>query len=749
MTAKENIESIKQKLWDLLSMTRGSLPTSYSASALLLFVILRRLECLYEPYRMKVLSIYNKDKNQLDENDMDKKIRKALGTDLDYYILTNNTMRDLLVHGYFQGAAGFEHYIRCFDRNTAEQLFKFGALDYANRLLYAKTFGQIINGVCMLSFDETITREGFEEVVSWLLQISYADERVTAQYYSTDELSKIMAAIVLAEGKAEKNTTLYDPTCGSGNLLREAQSQYGLPMSVYGQEINERLASLNNLLAKTSSFKDYCFVSGDVLEEDRFPEKQFDYVVADPPIRLKIDGQQLMNDNRFPMGISNDATGLFIQHIISKMAPKGKAVFTCLPSFFIEEHAFSNRLRSWLLKTDIIECIIALPSGFITGTTVKTSICVLNKNKSKQRKETVQIINAEQLFPRQRMRGIMLTKEALDNLLSLYRSFANNEYSHIANNDEFYQYEVDVKQPKRNKDGSLIIVDGQIVAEREKTIPVTIPKGENNLEDYIYRNVMTHLDKDSWIDQTSVRKKCKIDVYAPFEKKIESRSFSDIEKDASELFSGITALFANLFNENQSNQLYFPEESHPLRAVIGSVAQITRSRTPLDRIGRKSKYPILTPDYLRGYISEPNEFVESLASDQIVVEGDILILMDGENAGEVFYGKQGCMTKTMVKVELTTDVFDKDYFYYQLKAKEPELRQRARGESIKHLTSSDLRSINLIVPSKAQQIAVVSYLKPKIKALDELIPMLGGIARETLINYRQSLITETLNSFEN
>ena len=208
-------------------------------------------------------------------------------------------------------------------------------------------------------------------------------------------------------------------------------------------------------------------------------------------------------------------------------------------------------------------------------------------------------------------------------------------------------------------------------------------------------------------------------------------------------------MFANLFNGNQNNQLYNPEESHPLRAVISSVAQITRSRAPLDRIGRKSEYPVLTPDYLRGYTSEPSEYVESLTNDQIVLEGDVLILMDGENAGEVFYGKKGCMTKTMVKMELTTDAFDKDFFYYQLKAKEPELRQRARGEAIKHLTSSDLRSITLIMPSKAQQVSVVSYLKPKIKALDELIPMLGGIARETLINYRQSLITETLNGFKN
>jgi type I restriction enzyme M protein len=744
MTAKENIVSV---VWKLLSLTRGILPPSYAASSLLLFMVIRRLECLYEPYRMKVLSIYDRDKNQLDEYDMDKKIRKALGRDLDYYILTNSTMRDLLAHGYFQGTAGLEHYIRCFDRNTAEQLIKFGALDYANRLLYAKSFAEVINEVGKLSLDATITREEFDEVVSWLLQLSYSDGKVNAESYSTSELSKIMATALLADKKEEKLTTIYDPVCGSGNLLRVVQSQYQHPVSVYGQDISERMTSLNGLLAKTSNIRDCYFVPGDVLEVDGFPERQFDYVVADLPFRMRIDNHLLWNDNRFPMGMpsNSDATGLFIQHIVSKMALKGKAVFTCAPLFLFEEHPYSDRLRSWLLKQDVIECIIALPSGFISGTTLKTCLCVLNKNKSKQRKGTVQIINAESLFPRQRMRGILLTDRAIEMLLSIYHSFENNSYCRIANNDDFFQSEVQIKQPKRKEDGSIAIIDGKMVADREKTISVTIPKGENNLEDYIYRNVITHLDKDSWIDQTSVRVKCKIDIYAPFEKVLECPSLADIENNVSKLSKGITALFANLFNEKQNDRLYIPEETHPLRAVVGSVSQITRSRTPLDRIGRKSKYPILTPDYLRGYISEPNEFVESLASDQIVAEGDVLILMDGENAGEVFYGKQGCMTKTLVKVELTTDAFDKDYFYYQLKAKEPELRQRARGEAIKHLTSSDLRSISLIVPSKTQQVSVVRYLKPKTKALDELIPMLGGKARETLISYRQALISEAIN----
>ena len=176
------------------------------------------MECLFEPYRKKILSLYNRDKDQLDEVDMERKLYDAMKGELSYFILSPGTMQELLMQGYFQSAAGFEHYIRCFDRNTADQLLKYGTLDYANRLFYAKSFAQVLSRICILPLDSSMSREEFEDIVSWLLQIASADGRAASVSYSTSELSKAMAALLFAEGKVNKNTTLYDQVCGSGNL---------------------------------------------------------------------------------------------------------------------------------------------------------------------------------------------------------------------------------------------------------------------------------------------------------------------------------------------------------------------------------------------------------------------------------------------------------------------------------------------------------------------------------------------------
>ena len=152
----------------------------------------------------------------------------------------------------------------------------------------------------------------------------------------------------------------------------------------------------------------------------------------------------------------------------------------------------------------------------------------------------------------------------------------------------------------------------------------------------------------------------------------------------------------------------------------------------------------MSPDYLRGYVSEPSEYVESVSNDQVVKDGDILIMMDGDNAGEVFRGKQGCLSRTMAKLEVNTSVFYQEYLYYLLKAKEPELKLRTRGDFIKHLSMSDLRSLQIVMPSITLQITTARALNPKIEAIDKLLPLLGGDARATLVEYRQALIQDAI-----
>ena len=283
------------------------------------------------------------------------------------------------------------------------------------------------------------------------------------------------------------------------------------------------------------------------------------------------------------------------------------------------------------------------------------------------------------------------------------------------------------------------------IVRKAKMEGISKKSPRTDIEEYINRNVVSHFDTGALIDWNSKRTKCIIDIKAPFEEVTEIRPVTAIKKDVVNLRKIIESSFTNLFEENKHNHpVYSPEDFPPMQAILGSVAKITRSRSPLVRIGKKSKYPVLNPDYLRGFISEPKEYVESVSDDQIVRDGDILVMMDGENAGEVFRGKHGILSSTMVKVENTTPTFDRDYFYYFLKAKEPELRLKVRGDFIKHLSVSDLRSLGIVIPSISLQITTARSINPKIEAIDNLLSLFGGDARATLVEYRQSLIQDAI-----
>jgi type I restriction enzyme M protein len=57
------------------------------------------------------------------------------------------------------------------------------------------------------------------------------------QFYTPAEVSRIIAQILgIRDAKTSSDTTVYDPTCGSGSLLLKVVDEAGTPVTLYGQE---------------------------------------------------------------------------------------------------------------------------------------------------------------------------------------------------------------------------------------------------------------------------------------------------------------------------------------------------------------------------------------------------------------------------------------------------------------------------------------------------------------------------------
>jgi type I restriction enzyme M protein len=65
------------------------------------------------------------------------------------------------------------------------------------------------------------------------------------QFYTPAEVSRIMAKIIGINNKSTNaNTTIYDPTCGSGSLLLKVADEAERKITIYGQEKESATAGL-------------------------------------------------------------------------------------------------------------------------------------------------------------------------------------------------------------------------------------------------------------------------------------------------------------------------------------------------------------------------------------------------------------------------------------------------------------------------------------------------------------------------
>src|ERR1039458_5128118 len=65
------------------------------------------------------------------------------------------------------------------------------------------------------------------------------------QFYTPAEVSRVIAQILgIRRAATMNNTTVYDPTCGSGSLLLKVADEAGRKVTLYGQEKDSATASL-------------------------------------------------------------------------------------------------------------------------------------------------------------------------------------------------------------------------------------------------------------------------------------------------------------------------------------------------------------------------------------------------------------------------------------------------------------------------------------------------------------------------
>jgi len=512
---------------------------------LLPFVVIRRLDCILEPVNAKVREAYNNFKEKVSEDKLDPILRKAAGG-LQFYNTSKHTL-DSLKENPKTIEIDFNNYLNGFNKEVRDIIDNFQFDKVIARLVKNKLLYQMIDAICQVDLHtDKVDNHGMGYIFEELIRISNEQSNETAgEHFTPRDVIELMIKVVFS---TEKETlaqagiirTIYDPALGTGGMINLAKNyvldelckdaEYKPTIKAYGQEINEQSYAIAKSEALITGENADNIRHGNTFTEDRFPDKHFHYMFANPPygVTWSKDAAFIQNESANPAGRfyaglpgSSDGQLLFLQHMISKMEREGSKIAVVTngsPLFTGNAGGGESDIRKWIISNDWLDCIVALPKDLFYNTGINTYVWFLDNNKPPHRRGKVQLINAN--VPEDKANGIegfcRPEKRSLGNkrnkiepfhiekLVAIYQNFEEGTYCKIFDNEDFGYYQITVEQPEYNKNGEIVRdKKGNPKPDGKKRDKENIPLSQD-IETYFANEVLPHVP-DAWIDYDKTR----------------------------------------------------------------------------------------------------------------------------------------------------------------------------------------------------------------------------------------------------
>ncbi|WP_449676768.1 N-6 DNA methylase [Trichococcus shcherbakoviae] len=246
--------------------------------------------------------------------------------------------------------------------------------------------------------------------------VSSSDFSVTPK-----SVNKLMVA--LADLKEESR--ILDPAFGIGSTYQEVLKR-NPGQKIVGQELNPTIYSFALVYLYCQGATNTEVFQGDSISAPRFTNQKFDRVITNAPFGIRATNEtwhMVQNDpyNRFRYGLppKTSLDWAFIMNGLEALEGEGKAVFSVSNSALFMSGQVT-KIRENFLAADLIEAVIALPSGlFGPYTQIPTAILVINKNKQRLINK-IRMINATSVPVVKTRTSVSLAEESLRKIIEAY-----------------------------------------------------------------------------------------------------------------------------------------------------------------------------------------------------------------------------------------------------------------------------------------------------------------------------------------
>lgn len=459
-------------------------------------------------------------------------------------------LRDLTARAKQQQLkADFTAYLDGFSPNVQEILQKFQFRNQIDTMIEADILGAVIEKFVSkeinLSPNPVYTDDSkteiklpgldnhamgtiFEELIR---KFNEANNEEAGEHYTPRDVVELMADLIFVPIKDQiKDATYscYDGACGTGGMLTVAQDRLlelaeetGKQVSIhlFGQEVQPETYAIckADMLLKGDGKQAEHISYGSTLSMDGNATRQFDFMLSNPPYgkTWKVDAEKMggkkdILDSRFNAYLEDgtqlamiprvsDGQLLFLLNNAAKMktdTPLGSRiaeVHNGSSLFTGDAGSGESNARRYLIESDLVEAVIALPEKMFYNTGIGTYIWVLSNKKEERRKGKIQLIDATAMkSPLRKNMGeknCELTPELRDEIMRIFMEMEENSVSRIFDNREFGHWSITVERPLR------------LQVYPDRTIPADTFKKAEELEQVqkAIRSVPAGTPTDDWI----------------------------------------------------------------------------------------------------------------------------------------------------------------------------------------------------------------------------------------------------------
>lgn len=486
-------------------------------------VVLRRLDTLLEPTKEAVLEEvrYQKEDQGALEFD-DDPLEAASG--YVFYNISQWTLKKLhstATNNQQILLANIEDYLDGFSDNVKEIITRFKLFDQmrhmANKQVLLDVIENFVSPRINLTPHDAEDPEGnvlpglsnlgmgyvFEELIR---KFNEENNEEAGEHFTPREVIHLMTHLMFdpIKGQLPPVMTIYDPACGSGGMLTEAQNyikdtegqiQAKGDVYLYGKEINDETYAIckSDMMIKGNNPENIRV--GSTLSIDEFSAHRFDFMLSNPPygkswnseVKYIKDGKDVI-DPRFQVELadywgnketvdatprSSDGQLLFLMEMVNKMKPAGTSplgsriasVHNGSSLFTGDAGSGESNIRRYIIENDMLDTIIQLPNNLFYNTGITTYIWLLTNAKPEARKGRVQLIDANLLYRKLRKnlgdKNCEFSDEHVQQITDAYLNFAPIEREVDANNDpvgiavklfdneDFGYHKVTIERPDR------------------------------------------------------------------------------------------------------------------------------------------------------------------------------------------------------------------------------------------------------------------------------------------------------------